>query len=54
MNLRPHDHLTSISRLTFSTTVLTAHGADSTASVGRKELYAKEGSECKGLVDRWG
>lgn len=32
----------------------TAHGADSTASVGRKELYAKEGSECKGLVDRWG
>lgn len=39
----PHDHLTSISRLTFLTTVLPAHGADSTARVGRKELYAKEG-----------
>lgn len=39
----PHDHLTSTSRLTFLTTVLPAHGADSTARVGRKELYAKEG-----------
>lgn len=54
MTIRPHDHLTSISRMTFSTTVPTAHGTDNTASVGRKELYAKEGSECKGLVGRWG
>lgn len=45
MSARPYDlwSMISISRLTFSTTVLRAHGADSTARVGGKELHAKEG-----------
>lgn len=48
----PHDHLTSRSRLTFLTTVLPAHGADSTACVGRKDHTLRKDRERRGLVGR--
>lgn len=37
----PWGHMSSVSRLTFSTMAGTAHGADSTATLGRKRVILK-------------